>query len=110
MRKPVFGVSDHIQHKSGCATTDTARGLKFRIYAVEGLYYLCSEKKGMIYALLLQFMTWCTMWILYYTWPMITANSIWKSFAEIWVMRGKQQLSLLTFQSRFPDAGSSLCR
>ena len=23
-----------------------ARGLKFRIYKVEGLYYLCSENKG----------------------------------------------------------------
>ena len=23
-----------------------ARGLKFRIYEVEGLYYLCSENKG----------------------------------------------------------------
>ena len=23
-----------------------ARGLKFRIYVVEGLYYLCSENKG----------------------------------------------------------------
>ena len=43
MRKLVIGVSDtnravH-QHKM-------ARGLKFRIQEVDGLYYLCSENKG----------------------------------------------------------------
>ena len=38
MRKPIFGV----RHKPGY----TARGLKFRIKEVEGLYYLCSENKG----------------------------------------------------------------
>ena len=42
--KPVFGVSDQVQHKLSCtATEDMARGLKFQ---VEGLYYRCSENKG----------------------------------------------------------------
>ena len=39
MRKPVFGVSDQVPHKM-------AKGLKFRIEEVEGIYYLCSENKG----------------------------------------------------------------
>ena len=44
VRNPVFGVSDQAPHKPGCTTTQD--GLKFRIYEVEGLYYLCSENKG----------------------------------------------------------------
>ena len=41
MRKPVFRVSDQAvqPHKM-------ARGLKFRTWEVEELYYLCSENKG----------------------------------------------------------------
>ena len=47
VRKPVFGVSDLIRHKPDCTTTHTmARCLKFRIYEVEGLYYLSCENKG----------------------------------------------------------------
>ena len=45
MRTPVFGVSDQVRHKPG-STTKMARGLKFRIQKVEGLYYLFSENKG----------------------------------------------------------------
>ena len=41
MRKPVFGVSDLAVHPQ-----KMARGLKFRIYLVEDLYYPCSENKG----------------------------------------------------------------
>ena len=43
--KPVFGVSDLVRHKPGCAVTENARGLKFRIQEVEGLDYLCSRGK-----------------------------------------------------------------
>ena len=40
-------VSDQVSHKPGCpATEKMARGLKFRILKVKGLYYLCSENKG----------------------------------------------------------------
>ena len=37
-------VSDLVRHKPDCTATED--GLKFRIQKVEGLYYLCSEKKG----------------------------------------------------------------
>ena len=40
--KTGFRVFDLVPHKPDC----TARGLKFRIYKVEGLYYLYSENKG----------------------------------------------------------------
>ena len=43
MRKPVFGVSDT---NRAVQYLKMARGLKFRIEKVEGLYYLCSENKG----------------------------------------------------------------
>ena len=46
VRKPVVGVSDQVPHKPGCAITKMARGLKFWIWVVEGLYYPCSENKG----------------------------------------------------------------
>ena len=46
MRKQVFGVSDQVPHKLGCTPHKMARGLKFRIWEGEGLYYLCSENKG----------------------------------------------------------------
>ena len=36
VRKPVFRVSDQ----------KMAKGMKFRIWKVEGLYHLCSENKG----------------------------------------------------------------
>ena len=39
VRKPVFGVSDQVRHKPGCEPQKMARDFKFRIYAVEGLYY-----------------------------------------------------------------------
>ena len=45
-RKHVFGVFDQVRHKPGCTTQKMARGLKFRTYEVEGLYYPCSENKG----------------------------------------------------------------
>ena len=46
MRKPVFGLSD--QSDINWAVQKVARGLKFRIWKVEGLYYLCSENKGAV--------------------------------------------------------------
>ena len=48
MRKPVFGVSDQVRHKPGSTATEVkmARGLKFQIKVVEGLYYPSSENKG----------------------------------------------------------------
>ena len=45
VRKPVFGVSNQVWHKPGTAQK-MARGLKFRILVVEGLYYLCSQNKA----------------------------------------------------------------
>ena len=39
-------VSDLVRHKPGCTATEEARGLKFWIKEVEGLYYSCSENKG----------------------------------------------------------------
>ena len=41
--RPVFGVSDT---NWAVLSQNMARGLKFHIYEVEGLYYLCSENKG----------------------------------------------------------------
>ena len=41
MKNPVFWVSDW-----AVQPLKMARGLKFRIYEVEGLYYPCSENKG----------------------------------------------------------------
>ena len=43
VRKPVFWVSNLVRHKQ---SQKVVRGLKFQIYEVEGLYYLCSENKG----------------------------------------------------------------
>ena len=45
VRKPVMGVCDHVRHYSRCATTED-KGLKFQIFEVEVLYYLCGENKG----------------------------------------------------------------
>ena len=46
MRKPVFGVSDLSDINRVVWPQKMARGLKFRIKEVEGLYYLCSKNKG----------------------------------------------------------------
>ena len=47
MRKPVFGVSDQVQHKPSFTITEyMARDLKFRIKEEEVLYYQGSENKG----------------------------------------------------------------
>ena len=46
MRKLVFGVSNQSYTNRTGQPQKMARGLKFRIYIVEGLYYLCSENKG----------------------------------------------------------------
>ena len=40
MRIPVFGVSDPVRHKRAVQPQKKARGLKFWIKKVEGLYYL----------------------------------------------------------------------
>ena len=42
MRKPVFGVSEQVRHKPGCAVTEDGEGLQ----RVEGLNYPCSKNKG----------------------------------------------------------------
>ena len=45
LRKPVFGVSDQVRHTNRPVQLQKmARGLKFRIKVVEGLYYPCNEK------------------------------------------------------------------
>ena len=46
MRKPVFGVPTRSDTNRAVQPQKMARGLKFRISKVEGLYYLCSENKG----------------------------------------------------------------
>ena len=44
MRKRVFGVSDQVPHKPGCAATED--GYRLEIFVeVEGLPYPCSENK-----------------------------------------------------------------
>ena len=45
VRKPVFGVSDQVTNPP-VQSLNMARGLKFRIQKVEGLYYPCSENRG----------------------------------------------------------------
>ena len=45
VRKHVFGVSNSLPYKEGCTIIE-ARGLKFHIQEVEGLYYSCSENKA----------------------------------------------------------------
>ena len=46
MRKLVFGLSDQANTNRAVLPQKMARGLKFWILEVEGLYYLCSENKG----------------------------------------------------------------
>ena len=48
MRKPVFGVSDQVQHKPGCTVTED--GWRMEVLDLEStrieLYYQCSKNKG----------------------------------------------------------------
>ena len=47
MRKPVFGgYLNRSDTNRAVQSLNMARGLKFPIQKVEGLYYLCSENKG----------------------------------------------------------------
>ena len=46
VRKSVFGVSDRSDTNRAVQSQKMARGLKFRIRVVDGLYYPCSENKG----------------------------------------------------------------
>ena len=46
MRKPVSGFPTRSDTNRTVQSQKMARGLKFRIYEVKGLYYLCSENKG----------------------------------------------------------------
>ena len=47
MRKPVFGVSDHVRHKPGCTTTQDGKKLEISYLGSRGIiYYLCSVNKG----------------------------------------------------------------
>ena len=46
MRKPTFWFPTWSDTNQAVQLQKTARDLKFRIYIVEGLYYLCSENKG----------------------------------------------------------------
>ena len=46
MRKPTFWFSTWSNKNQAVQLHKIARGLKFRIQKVEGLYYLCSENKG----------------------------------------------------------------
>ena len=46
MRKPVLGFPTRSDTNRAVQLQKVARGLKFRIYEVQGFYYLCSENKG----------------------------------------------------------------
>ena len=46
LRKPAFGVFDQVPHNRAAQPLKMARGLKFRIWVEEGLYYPYSENKG----------------------------------------------------------------
>ena len=47
MRKPVFGGSNQVRHKPGCAITEDAWRLGISNLGRKGLlYYPCSENKG----------------------------------------------------------------
>ena len=43
MRKPVFWVSDKVDTNRAVQPQKMARGLKFRIYEIEELYYIFGE-------------------------------------------------------------------
>ena len=46
MRKPVFGFPTKSDTNQALQSHRMAKGSKFRIYELEGLYYLCSKSKG----------------------------------------------------------------
>ena len=46
MRKPTFWLPTWSDTNQAVQLQKMARGLKFWIYVVKGLYYLCSENKG----------------------------------------------------------------
>ena len=46
MRKPIFWFPTWSDTNQAVQLQKIARGLKFRIKKVEGLFYLCSENKG----------------------------------------------------------------
>ena len=46
MRKPTFWFPTRSNTNQAVQLHKMARGLKFCMYEVEGLYYLCSENKG----------------------------------------------------------------
>ena len=46
MRKPTFWFPTWSDTNQAVQLQKMARGLKFRIWKVEGLFYLCSENKG----------------------------------------------------------------
>ena len=46
MGKPTFSFPTWSNTNQAVQPQKMARGLKFRIWKVEGLYYLCSENKG----------------------------------------------------------------
>ena len=46
MRKPTFWFPTWSDTNQAVQLQKMASGLKFRIWKVEGLYYLCSENKG----------------------------------------------------------------
>ena len=46
MRKQTFWFPTRSDTNQAAQSPKMARGLKFRIQEVEGLYYLCSENKG----------------------------------------------------------------
>ena len=48
MRKPTFWFPTLFDTNQAMQLLKMARGLKFRIYSVEGLDYLCGENKGVI--------------------------------------------------------------
>ena len=46
MRKPVFGVSDQVQHKPGCTGTEDGQSLEISDLGSRGIILSCSENKG----------------------------------------------------------------
>ena len=48
MRKPMFWFPTRLDTNQAVQLQKMARGLKFRIKKVEGLYYVCSETKALI--------------------------------------------------------------
>ena len=43
MRKPVFGVSDHVRHKPGCTPTEDSKRLEILDLESRGTVLSCSE-------------------------------------------------------------------